>query len=160
MVLYGCIIKCLTGNSEVLNAAAASKTASNSSSRQRKQVVLMLLSVIIFFFVCTLPIKVVAIWLMHVSTATLHKLGLVAYLNIMSFSRVMFYINSACNPILYNVFSTKFRNAFKKLCACCFCQSGSKDEMIRLDSNGHYHYKRSYKTHIPPEATSYTKVDL
>ena len=31
----------------------------------------------------------------------------------------MFYINSAINPILYNVMSSKFRDGFKRVFSCC-----------------------------------------
>jgi len=34
------------------------------------------------------------------------------------FCRAMVYINSAVNPILYNVMSVKFRRAFRQLIAC------------------------------------------
>jgi thyrotropin-releasing hormone receptor len=34
------------------------------------------------------------------------------------FCRVMIYINSAINPILYNAMSVKFRNAFKHQLTC------------------------------------------
>jgi thyrotropin-releasing hormone receptor len=34
------------------------------------------------------------------------------------FTRVMVYMNSAINPILYNAMSVKFRRAFKRLLYC------------------------------------------
>uniref|UniRef100_A0A8C8SG36 Thyrotropin-releasing hormone receptor n=1 Tax=Pelusios castaneus TaxID=367368 RepID=A0A8C8SG36_9SAUR len=42
------------------------------------------------------------------------------YLNIwfLLFSRMCIYLNSAINPIIYNLMSQKFRAAFKKLCKC------------------------------------------
>ena len=36
----------------------------------------------------------------------------------------MFYINSAINPILYNVMSSKFRDGFKRLILGCCCGRG------------------------------------
>ena len=36
----------------------------------------------------------------------------------MLFARVMIYMNSAVNPILYNAMSVKFRRAFKRLLSC------------------------------------------
>ncbi len=36
----------------------------------------------------------------------------------MLFCRVMVYMNSAINPILYNAMSVKFRRAFKRLLSC------------------------------------------
>ena len=37
------------------------------------------------------------------------------YFNLLYFSRLMFYINSAINPILYNIMSSKFRDGFKRV---------------------------------------------
>lgn len=42
--------------------------------------------------------------------------GFETYYNILYFSRIMFHINSAINPILYNLMSSKFRGGFIKLC--------------------------------------------
>ena len=36
----------------------------------------------------------------------------------MLFCRIMVYMNSAINPILYNAMSIKFRRAFKRLLSC------------------------------------------
>lgn len=42
------------------------------------------------------------------------------YLNIwfLLFCRICIYLNSAINPIIYNLMSQKFRAAFRKLCKC------------------------------------------
>ena len=42
------------------------------------------------------------------------------YLNIwfLLFCRMCIYLNSAINPIIYNLMSQKFRAAFRKLCKC------------------------------------------
>lgn len=42
------------------------------------------------------------------------------YLNIwfLLFCRLCIYLNSAINPIIYNLMSQKFRAAFRKLCKC------------------------------------------
>ncbi|KAJ1123460.1 hypothetical protein NDU88_001929 [Pleurodeles waltl] len=42
------------------------------------------------------------------------------YLNVwfLLFCRLCVYLNSAINPIIYNLMSQKFRAAFKKLCKC------------------------------------------
>ena len=76
----------------------------------------MLLSVIVAFFICILPFRVVSVWMMYVKPSTLIDMGLVGYYHLMNFVRVMFYLNSACNPVLYNVFSSNFRQAFASHC--------------------------------------------
>ncbi len=48
-------------------------------------------------------------------------LGLYGMMSLVLFGRIMLYMNSAGNPILYNMLSTKFRKAFKKaLCPRCY----------------------------------------
>ena len=81
----------------------------------RKQVIYMLAAIIALFFVCILPIRVVTLWLVFSSTEDIHTLGLEGFLNVMWFARLMLYINSVGNPILYNIVSTKFREACRRL---------------------------------------------
>ena len=80
--------------------------------RTRKQVITMLVIVILLFFVCLLPMRVFSLWNLFSSTAEKKRLGFEGYMHFLSFSRVMFYLNSAVNPLIYNVISTKFRAAF------------------------------------------------
>lgn len=74
----------------------------------------MLIAVLAFFVICLLPIKVVFLWYIFVDESTLEALGLEAYLNLTYACRIMFYINSAINPILYNFMSTRFHHAFSR----------------------------------------------
>ncbi len=46
------------------------------------------------------------------------------YFNVLYFSRLMFYINSAINPILYNIMSSKFRDGFKRVFFRCLASKG------------------------------------
>uniref|UniRef100_T1JGH4 G-protein coupled receptors family 1 profile domain-containing protein n=1 Tax=Strigamia maritima TaxID=126957 RepID=T1JGH4_STRMM len=48
----------------------------------------------------------------------IESVGVEAYYNVLFFCRTMFYINSAVNPILYNVMSSKFREAFLRVLKC------------------------------------------
>jgi hypothetical protein len=114
-VLYSIIIKRLVFDAKALldgdvNSASAQKT--------RRQVVYMLISIKVLFFVCMLPFRVFSIFLIYTPTKRLEDLGLEGYLNILCFCRIMFYMNSAGNPIMYNVLSTKFREAFKRALGC------------------------------------------
>jgi hypothetical protein len=74
----------------------------------------MLIAVLACFVICLLPLKVMFLWLFFVDTATIQSLGLEAYLNLTYACRIMFYINSASNPILYNFMSTRFHQAFSR----------------------------------------------
>lgn len=86
------------------------------SYKARKQVVLMLGAVVLSFFLCLLPFRVLTLWIIIGSHEAFMNIGIEAYYNILYFCRIMLYINSAINPILYNIMSSKFRKGFLKLC--------------------------------------------
>ncbi|XP_017091263.2 thyrotropin-releasing hormone receptor isoform X4 [Drosophila bipectinata] len=114
VVLYGIIAKNLVSNRGAMLRARPTKP--ELSLRARKQVVLMLGAVVLSFFVCLLPFRVLTLWIILSSDQTLHDLGLVRYYSLLYFCRIMLYLNSAMNPILYNLMSTKFRRGFGRLC--------------------------------------------
>jgi hypothetical protein len=91
----------------------ASLTGS-SSKGYRRQLVTMLIGIIILFFVCMMPIRAISLWLIFAPFEDVARLGLEGYLNLSWFARILLYVNSAGNPIIYNVCSVKFRNAFKR----------------------------------------------
>lgn len=86
--------------------------------RSRKQVVLMLAAVVICFFVCLMPFRIFMTWVILVHQDSVNNLGMETYYNLLYFCRVMVYINSAINPILYNLISSKFRDAFVRVLCC------------------------------------------
>lgn len=85
------------------------------SLKARKQVVLMLGAVVLSFFLCLLPFRLLTMFIILSAEETLLDIGLERYYNILYFCRIMLYLNSAINPILYNLMSTKFRKGFYKL---------------------------------------------
>lgn len=91
-------------------------TDSACNQRARRQVVLMLATVVLSFFVCLLPFRVFTMWIILVPEHAFLDLGLKHYYIILYASRVMVYVNSAVNPILYNLMSSKFRRGFCRLC--------------------------------------------
>ena len=80
----------------------------------RRQVVCMLILVMVAFFLCLAPLRIFVIWYVFSPLRQKLALGVERYLHIISFSRVMFYINSAVNPIIYQMVSTKFKDAFRR----------------------------------------------
>ena len=67
----------------------------------------MLGTVVLFFFACLLPFKVLTMWVVISPYEILDHINLELYFNILYFCRLMFYINSAINPILYNTMSSR-----------------------------------------------------
>ena len=82
------------------------------------QVVLMLGTVVFTFFVCLLPYRALLLWVLfmpyHLHLSALF--GQETFYQILSFCRFMLYLNSAINPILYNLMSSKFRDGFRRIC--------------------------------------------
>lgn len=109
LVIYAVIAKNLITDASkiVLN-----KHIDNYSIRARKQVVLMLGSVVLSFFLCLIPFRIFILWIIVVPDETVNRLGVEKYYNILYFCRIMVYLNSAINPILYNLMSSKFREGF------------------------------------------------
>ncbi|KAK8742104.1 hypothetical protein OTU49_002119 [Cherax quadricarinatus] len=83
--------------------------------KARRQVVVMLATVTIFFFVSLLPFRVMTLWIVWTPNETIATVGALRYYSMLYTARVMLFANSAVNPILYNLTSSKFRDAFIKL---------------------------------------------
>ena len=92
--------------------------------RSRRQVVAMLIAVVFFFFACMLPFKLITLLAVVSPVEPIKIMPERVYVYVLYFSRVMYYINSAVNPILYNVMSSKFRDGFKRVLSRC-CGRGS-----------------------------------
>lgn len=84
-------------------------------NKYRKQVIFMLGAVVISFFICLLPFRVFTLWIIIVPFESVLNLGANTYYFILYFCRILLYLNSAMNPILYNLMSTKFRDGFIRM---------------------------------------------
>lgn len=108
------------------------------SFKARKQVVLMLGAVVLSFFICLLPFRIFTLWIIIAPDETVKRFGLENYYSCLYFSRIMLYLNSAVNPILYNLMSSKFRKGFRKLCFTCLWyhhrQRGGRGRLATLNT--------------------------
>lgn len=119
IVLYTIIAKNLIAKDGRMVKIRPSKP--ELSFKARKQVVLMLGAVVFSFFVCLAPFRVFTLWIIIAPDEQVKRKGLEFFYNFLYFSRIMLYLNSAINPILYNLMSSKFRKGFRKLwCSCCY----------------------------------------
>lgn len=115
IVLYSVIAKNLiTAASKVV----MNKTVDPYNVRARKQVILMLGTVVLCFFLCLMPYRALTLWIIMTPADHYDDMSAEKWYNILYFARVMLYINSAINPILYNLMSSKFRIGFCKVCIC------------------------------------------
>ncbi|CAD5205699.1 unnamed protein product [Bursaphelenchus okinawaensis] len=88
-------------------------------SRMQVQVIKMLAVVVIIFAVCWLPYRAMV---MYNSFVDEEKVFTKAWY--LFFAKTLIFFNCAINPILYNVMSARFRNAFKR----CFCGASDKSK--------------------------------
>ncbi|KAG5883581.1 hypothetical protein JTB14_014497 [Gonioctena quinquepunctata] len=126
LVLYCIIAKNLISNAATL---VLNKHIDSYSIRARRQVILMLGTVVLSFFLCLIPFRIFIFWIIVASEETVFRLGIEKYYNILYFCRIMVYLNSAVNPILYNLMSSKFRHGF------IIC-SDTKRKLFRRSRNG------------------------
>nr|XP_018915577.1 PREDICTED: growth hormone secretagogue receptor type 1-like isoform X1 [Bemisia tabaci]XP_018915578.1 PREDICTED: growth hormone secretagogue receptor type 1-like isoform X1 [Bemisia tabaci]XP_018915579.1 PREDICTED: growth hormone secretagogue receptor type 1-like isoform X1 [Bemisia tabaci] len=113
IVLYSIIARHLMSNPGIVAPAA-----NTAAVRYRRQVVAMLATVVLSFFVCLLPFRAFTLLIILTPPEVVMGLGAEKYYNVLFFCRIMFHLNSAVNPILYNLMSTKFREGFRNICCC------------------------------------------
>ncbi|KAH1012197.1 hypothetical protein HUJ05_011393, partial [Dendroctonus ponderosae] len=108
------VLYCIIAKNLIYNAASLvlNKHIDNYAMRARRQVILMLGTVVLSFFLCLIPFRVFTLWIIIVPEESVYNLGMERYYNILYFCRIMVYLNSAINPILYNLMSSKFRTGF------------------------------------------------
>lgn len=113
LILYTVIANHLMNNPGITSHGNRSNVL-----KYRKQVIFMLGAVVLSFFLCLLPFRAFTLWIIVVPSETIVNLGLEGYYSLLYFCRVMLYLNSAMNPILYNLMSSKFREGFLRLLGC------------------------------------------
>ena len=91
---------------------------SKANMRARKSVVMMLATVVATFFICLLPFRALSIWSMYATQEWYVNLGPIGWYSLLYTARVMFYINSASNPIVLYAMSAKFRSKFQHILCC------------------------------------------
>ncbi|XP_017847304.1 growth hormone secretagogue receptor type 1 isoform X1 [Drosophila busckii] len=121
---------------------------SNGMRKHRKQVIFMLVAVVSSFFVCLLPFRAFTLWVITASAEDLERLGISGYYNLLYFSRFMLYLNSAMNPILYNLMSSKFRSGFWRLLLSCLG--------LGQHTHHHHHHQHYYRAQAAGQSLCHT----
>jgi hypothetical protein len=101
------------------------------SIRARKQVVAMLITVVVAFFLCLLPFRLFTMWIILAPSQILVDIDMDTYHRVLYSCRIMLYLNSAINPMLYNLMSSKFRQGFKNLLPSSMCRSRRRQSHFR-----------------------------
>ncbi|CAD5209939.1 unnamed protein product [Bursaphelenchus okinawaensis] len=90
-------------------------TTDQQQNARNKKIIKMLLAVVVTFFICWTPFhmqRILAIYVTNLNPAPSEALTKL-YNYIFYCSGYFYYSNSACNPVLYNIMSTRYRRAFK-----------------------------------------------
>uniref|UniRef100_A0A914GWK2 G-protein coupled receptors family 1 profile domain-containing protein n=1 Tax=Globodera rostochiensis TaxID=31243 RepID=A0A914GWK2_GLORO len=107
---------CASGHSSLMAESVKQKI------RSRKSLLKILVSVVVMFFLCWLPFHVQRLLSVYLNESSMESVDDEQYTSaIHTLFSIVFYIsgycyysNSACNPILYNILSAKYRMAFCK----------------------------------------------
>lgn len=97
---------------------------SKSISRNTRKTTFMMLTVIVAFLVCMLPLNVFNLVYLFLVPGSYDETALS---NVHSALVILSVCASACNPIIYNFFSVKFRKAFVDVFRCR-CTTQGQDE--------------------------------
>ncbi|XP_011698177.1 PREDICTED: neuromedin-U receptor 2-like isoform X2 [Wasmannia auropunctata] len=95
----------------VLNHADSSRGKTNA----QRNVIRMLVAVVVAFFICWAPFhaqRLLAVYAQHSSDA---DTMIIVYTYLTYVSGVFYYLSTTVNPLLYNIMSNKFREAFKSM---------------------------------------------
>ncbi|KAJ6663078.1 hypothetical protein lerEdw1_010671 [Lerista edwardsae] len=98
-------------DSALANTMKANNKGINSAVASRRQVTKMLAVVVILFALLWMPYRTLVVINSFLSQPFQENWFLL-------FCRICIYLNSAINPVIYNLMSQKFRAAFRKLCNC------------------------------------------
>jgi thyrotropin-releasing hormone receptor len=61
----------------------------------------MLATVVFFFFICLLPFRIFTVYIILAPPSAVENMGEEMYYSILYMCRVMLYLNSSINPVLY-----------------------------------------------------------
>ncbi|XP_066273828.1 nociceptin receptor-like [Branchiostoma lanceolatum] len=91
---------------------ASDETSGNFRHQQqaRRRVIRMLIVVVLVFFICMLPNRVFHLWMLFAPQENIVALGSGTVMKLIVFMRSLAFLNSSINPIIYSLFSTRFRS--------------------------------------------------
>ncbi|KAK3098002.1 hypothetical protein FSP39_015216 [Pinctada imbricata] len=136
IVLYVLIVIALR-KTTLVRANSEDSTKSHSHNHSMRTVIRMLFAVVVAFFLCWAPFHVQRLYTLYENDWTEYSLEIQSHLFYVS--GVLYFVSSTVNPILYNVMSRRYRQAFKETIFCCFAKRMTKYERSLLN----YHSMRS-----------------
>lgn len=110
MVMYTLIVMQL----QRLSKATTANRSSSSSTKMKTQVIRMLIVTITVYVICITPFRILNIF--DIFGFAMPPDSIWALVNT---ARIMMYCNSAVNPVIYNIMSDRYRQAFRETFLCC-----------------------------------------
>nr|XP_018906643.1 PREDICTED: neuropeptides capa receptor-like [Bemisia tabaci] len=125
-VLYILIGVKLRGSKMLKRSSVTSVSAERKNVRSQNHVIRMLVAVVVAFFLCWAPFhaqRLLAVHLASNENETPNHAFTIFYSILTYTSGILYYLSATINPLLYNIMSKKFRDAFKNMLGqgyCCF----------------------------------------
>ncbi|KAK3097445.1 hypothetical protein FSP39_009697 [Pinctada imbricata] len=124
-VLY-ILIAVTLHRTSLIRANSEDSSKGGHPSHSMKSVLRMLVAVVVAFFFCWAPFHVQRLYTLYNKTWTKYSLEVQSHL--FYISGVLYFVSSTVNPILYNVMSKRYRQAFRETLCCCFSRRTTKYE--------------------------------
>ncbi|XP_076077991.1 pyrokinin-1 receptor-like [Mytilus galloprovincialis] len=118
-VLY--VLIALALRKTTLKRSCSEESRGYSSSHSIKAVLRMLVAVVVAFFVCWAPFhaqRLLTLFITDWNSTVMQTMQRYLFY----ISGVLFFVSSTVNPILYNVMSVRYRQAFRETLCCCFIE--------------------------------------
>ncbi|CAL1534090.1 unnamed protein product [Lymnaea stagnalis] len=127
----------------------------------RRQVVKMMVAVMFMYFICLLPLRCMQVWTLFASESDFIDLGQEGFLNLVNTSRILMYLNSATNPVIYGLLSSNFRAAFKQsFYTCKLRRQGRGKYNSAYYSRQHHHHYLYQQTQVTNSNASCSSADV
>ncbi|XP_071941545.1 neuromedin-U receptor 2-like [Antedon mediterranea] len=110
----------------------------SSSHRMKTQVVRMLIVTISVFFICISPFRIMNLFETFNQDLIYNKLEVASFMLWANIGRVLQYLNSAINPVIYNLMSARYRQAFKD---CFLCRVNGQGMLSEVSGRNRNKYK-------------------
>ncbi|XP_034934975.1 pyrokinin-1 receptor-like [Chelonus insularis] len=130
----------------------------------QRNVIRMLVAVVVAFFICWAPFhaqRLLAVYAQN--TANEPRAALVTIYTVLTYiSGIFYYLSTTVNPLLYNIMSNKFREAFKSMLAqhCSTKRSSQKDNPLRQTYSGLSRNAKSTNKQPDPQSSSSASDDI
>ncbi|XP_077987732.1 galanin receptor type 1-like [Glandiceps talaboti] len=123
-------------------ASTTTKDLESSARKEKRQVITVLIVTTVVFFLCVCPyqLKILFDVLMMYEVIPLTFYG---YQVLGSVTHMLLFVNAAVNPIIYKIFSSKYRSAFLEAFMCYVCMdSVPRPRTASLSHSSNYSSER------------------